>query len=200
MPFAGIQRPVDLVIALDTTKGTDKKTVHAAKALLMNLLKSYEISHTGTRVGVISYSKRAEELLPLQSGHDRSTVERHIDQAVQLDGPRNLKRAVSKAYDVLVSQTYRGRQRDTSKQLLLLVLEGDASTQDFEALSSQLRANEIKPIVVAVGVQHVRRFLPLVRNSKDLIAVDSPKMTLSALGKAEQRSAKNAGKFIIFMK
>ena len=196
MPYIGIKRPVDLVIALDRTKGTDAKTLHASKVLLINLLKSYEISETGTNVGVISYSNRAEELLPLRSGLDRSTVERRINQAVQLDGPRNLKEVVSKAYDMLVSQKHQRKQRNTSKQLLVLLLEGDAGIQDLDALSSQLRASEIKPIVVAVGVQNVRSLLPLVLDSKDLIAVDSPRMTLSALGKVEQRSGKNAGKFI----
>ena len=170
------------------------KTFHGAKELLKGLAKSFKISKAGSNMGILSYSNMPQELLPLRLGHDRSVVESYIDKAVQGYGPRNVEGALSMGYAMLVSQKpLRGKHRDASKQLLILVLEGSVGLQGLEALSLKLLASKIKPIVVAVGLQNTSSLLSLVHDAKDLIIVHSTGMMLGALGRLEERMGKNAG-------
>ena len=170
------------------------KAFHSAKELLKGLAKSFEISKAGSNMGILSYSNSPQELLPVRLGYNRSVVESYIDEAVQGDGPRNVEGAVLMGLDMLVSQIHlQGKQRDASRQLLILVLKGSVRLQGLAALSLKLLASKIKPIVVAVGLQNADSLLPLVHDAKDLLIVHGPEMTLGALGRVEERIGKNAG-------
>ena len=188
---AGITNAIDLVIALDATNGAE--TIVAMKDLLKSLSKSYQLSRTGTNIGLISYGTRAREMLSLRSGKDVSTVMQAIDEIRQEDGPRNLQGAIAAAYNMLTPK-YQEEKRNANKQLVLVVNGGNADMRGVDFLSRRLKQERIRPIIVAVNVTNAQILRPLAHDSNDVIEVNDPRSIGSALGKIEERSGKNAGK------
>ena len=193
--FTGINSPIDLIIALDTTKGVNSGTLFEVKELLKALLRSYNITQSGTNVGLLTYGNNAHEIVPIRDGIVRTLVESNIDKAVYMNGPRRVEDVLSKALSMLRYPSNSDHRSETSKQILLILLDGiiDVAPASVAQLASQIKLHDIRPIVLAVNVSNAQALLSIVKNKADFYTVDEGTSLGNVLGEIEKRSAINAG-------
>ena len=185
-----------MVIVLDATDDVNINVMNKIKDLLKNLMNSYNISSTRTNIGLIAYSNTADVLVSLQSGTRKLILERSLETASPLKGPRVFSKAMGLAIDMLLKAKKDPiRSGEVTSQIIFISTgnNSDSDRSSFRNLVSQLKTSGISIIVLAVNQVDVEELEQAVSQNDDLIEVNDPRKMKEVLGQIEKRSGNAAG-------
>ena len=195
--MTGIDKALDLIIALDVTDRYDSSKV---KPFLNALLGSYKISQSETNVGIVTYGSVANETLPISHGTDLSVIQQRVDTAQTLVGPRKASEALIMArlffHDSLRSEKAKGERKQ-----IILVAMGDndkSDSQSFAKIMSQLEEDYVDVIILAIKTKDDSEFKKSLKSQDGLIKADDTNSLKNVFGILESRSRKATGILIIF--
>lgn len=130
---------------------------HVSNDVMINL-------HNGTKIGIINYGSRAEVVSPITD--DKYTLIKELKKVELIRGNQQLHLALKEA-----NSFPNLRQERTSSQIVLFTF-GESSSdgqQSMENLAENLKDQDIKIIVVAVGENRKNENLENIASSKESV-------------------------------
>ena len=130
---------------------------HVSNDVMINL-------HNGTKIGIINYGSRAEVVSPITD--DKYTLIKELKKVELIRGNQQLHLALKEA-----NSFSNLRQERTSSQIVLFTF-GESSSdgqQSMENLAENLKDQDIKIIVVAVGENRKNENLENIASSKESV-------------------------------
>lgn len=193
--ITGLDSPIDIIIAFDTTEGRQQQDSSRAKEFLKNLLLSYNTSSSKTNVGLVTYGNTAEETMPIILKPNREALLRSVGTIQNEPGPRMVSRALDLARTSLNNFPSAAGKENVSRQIVLISLgENDPSDKNnVNIVTKLLERDGIKLIVLAVNAGPDTEYGNIVKDRKDLISIPSSNQLKRVLGTAEERSGEAAG-------
>lgn len=191
----GLSNPVDLLIAIDSTKGIPDAQFGQIKEFLKAHLASHNISTSRTNVAILSFGKDVKEILALRNGTSREIVEKRLDAiSTNLEGPQSTTKPLAIARRILTSDA-RYRQMRASSQVLLVMTE-DSSEEDgyrLKIILSHFDHDGIDVVFLAVGLKRPQVLRNIVQDKAEVIEISNVGKLREKLGELEKRIGESAG-------
>ncbi|XP_033748483.1 protein eyes shut homolog [Pecten maximus] len=140
--------PADIVIILDASSSANT-VFNASKAFIASFVKGLSIDAGEFRIALLTYSLDAHLEFGFSAYLNKTTLLAAIDNVSSSSGPSHLHTALTKAREILRSDSIAGVKQYT------LVLSDGLSTRRQEAIvqSRVLRADGVKVLCVGIGRQ-----------------------------------------------
>ena len=142
---------VDLVFAVDGSKGLTSEQFHKLKNMIKKILDFYAISLTATHVGLIEFSYNSNEKIRLTDSYDREEIYSMIDAVKQSGGDRRVTdQALKMAAERMFSVNFGGRV-GASRALVVVTAGRSTGEQAPSEMLKPLEKNGVRVYVVSVG-------------------------------------------------
>ena len=151
--------PSNILYLLDTSRYVNRIDLenmikYVGNDVMMN-------SHNGTKIGIINYGSRAEVVSPITD--DKSAAIKELKKIALIRGNQQLHFALKEA------NTFPNLRQERSTSRIVLFTFGEASSdgrQSTENLAENLKDQDIKIIIVAVGKNRKDENLESIASSK----------------------------------
>ena len=179
--------------------GINSDSSSRTKDLIKNLMKSYNISTKETNIGLVTFGSTAKWMVPLASGTSTGIMEKALNEAGSIVGPRKASDALRRANDMLLNPARLEGRKDAGRQVVLVMLGDNDETDNvkFTDLASKMKTDDVRLLIVALDVKNDVSLKDAVKDKDDVIKVDDSKNMKEILGKLEQRSGKAASKILL---
>ena len=168
-------RPLDLVFVIDSSQEVTDSILEKMKEFIVNHLRSYNVSSSGTHVSLVAYGNKNEVLLPLQDGITLTALKASLTRLKKIGGERRLATALNTVRnDVLTAPK---GLRDDSAKLVTVLITGPSTPLDPAPLrreSDALKQNDVKVTVIGIGPNVKEDQIQVIASDPDnIVKVDT---------------------------
>ena len=171
----------------------DAKSLSILKEFLAASLKSFNISEQETNIGVLSFSNKAAEVLPVPSGTEATTVSDQIRRIRPTGGERRASSALELARSMF---NQAGNRRSSIPKVFVLTALGDNSQSDNAVFRAQAKATlerGIMVIIISINAKDGSNTVGPLQARIDLIKVPRLQDLHLKIGDIEKQIGKYAG-------
>ena len=161
---------IDLAFVVDGSgsieaygRGNFKRCLRFVK----NMVRSFTISRSYVRVGIVVYSSRSQKILTFSQNRGVNAMLRTVDRIRYPRGGTRTGAAISFAYSRLFSSSRRGRSK-----VLILMTDG-RSQDDVRRPSSLLRRRGVRIFCLGIGRRYnLRQLLQMAGSRRNVFTAD----------------------------
>ena len=144
--------PIDVGFILDSS-GSLKDDYHKEKAFLNSVAAAFNMGHSQTRAGVVTFSSNVEHSIKLNDHFDAKSFKNAVNNISLMGLQTRIDRALRLAQRQMFTEANGGRAG--VPKLLILLTDGSqteaSDTEDPVDVASEIRAVGIKLVVVGIG-------------------------------------------------
>lgn len=137
---------IELGLLVDGSDST-QSNFSTIKSFLKNLTRSFNVSSSGTRVGIIIYSTNASLEITLDQHSNASNIEEAIDNLMYPGGLTNIGLALNQSITGLFNSSI---VRASASKILLVITDG-TSTDDITVPTTLLADTNVTSFVLGIG-------------------------------------------------
>lgn len=137
---------IELGLLVDGSDST-QSNFSTIKSFLKNLTRSFNVSSSGTRVGIIIYSTNASLEITLDQNSNASNIEEAIDNLMYPGGLTNIGLALNQSITGLFNSSI---VRASASKILLVITDG-TSTDDITVPTTLLADTNVTSFVLGIG-------------------------------------------------
>ena len=186
---------MDIVFAIDGSKDVDKEKFTKMHELVEASLKSFNISDQGVHVGVLVYSDKVENYLPLRKGTSADVVSLALRKLKKADGDIDFDTLLKHVNSDIFGSAGNAR---ASVPKILNVFVGSQSKSDKKLnsprLVNSLRAQGVEIIVVGVGSKpDQEELVNLAGNPENVMVIPKDDEIPTVIGELEEKFSQASG-------
>ena len=161
---------IDLAFVLDgsgSIEASGRGNFGRCRRFIKNLVRSFTISRSYVRVGIVVYSSRSRLILTFSQNRGVNSVLRTINRIRYPRGGTRTGAAISYAYYRLFSSSRRGRSK------VLIVMTDGRSQDNVRDPSGLLRRRGVRIFSLGIGKHYnMRQLLQMAGNRRNVFTAD----------------------------
>ncbi len=188
--FLGISSRLNVIYGIDSSNDVTPEMVTLGTRFIVASLKSFNISESQTRVGLVNYGNEANEILGISANPVR--LRDSLKYLRRIRGERKPSKAIQIARNMFSASD----ANDGKEKVLVLFLFGKIAQSDVSRFIdgiNEIQKDGVRLIFVTVNVIDGGVIFRSLKNNNDLINTRSVEDLSSALGSVEERIAKLTG-------
>lgn len=189
--FLGIERSLDIVYIVSAPATMPERQLDKIKAYIQNSLFSYKIDPENVRVGVVQYpdAPSATQYKFSDNPNDIAAIIKGIRQNDEELGMSQIVKESINQFVVLDSK------KQNPKVFVLVVRETGLDLDSVKQVVSDLRVQNVKPIIIYLGERDILKLQGIVENPDQVIQIDLDRVNLN-IGDLEREIGKTGGKIL----
>lgn len=183
---------MDVVYIVNTPASMPESQLDKIKTYIQNSLSSYKIDSGNTRIGVVPYPGTPSST-QYEFSDNPNDIAATIKGLRRNDGELGMSQIVKESINQFVVLD---NKKQNPKVFVLVVREADLDLDSIKRVVSDLRVQNVKPIIVYLGERDILKLRGIVGNPDQVIQID-PDRVNSNIGDLEREVGKTGGKIRI---